>query len=244
MRQGHDYFMVTHLIFDFFGTLVHYTPGRFHELPYEKTYQLLRDQSITISYEEFVRHFSSTFQILEQTSKETLNEFHMYEVVTKFFLKTFDMHINKDYLHSFTESYIQEWNRGTVFLPDITNFISNIATQYNISILSNTHYPDLVHRNLKQMGIANYFSHVLTSVEYGKRKPHASIFQEMLNRLQISVSQAVYIGDTYEDDYVGATTSGLRCILIDSKQKHANSLITRVDSLFDVPRFIKRDANV
>jgi len=84
------------------------------------------------------------------------------------------------------------------------------------------------------MKIARYFDVVVTSVEHGHRKPHPKIFQDTLTQLQISAAQAIYIGDNYVDDYVGATTNGICWILIDPKQSYATTVHDRVDALADI----------
>jgi putative hydrolase of the HAD superfamily len=230
--------LITHLIFDFFGTLVGYTPGQFHDTPFKQTYQLLAEHGSTISYEQFVQSFTDTFRTLEQRSRETLNEFHMDEVVERYFQSALGVSLNQTHLHRFTELYIQEWNKGTTYFPGIAELVNTLASKYALCILSNTHYPDLIHRNLMAMNIHTHFKEIITSVEFGKRKPHPSIFHETLNRLRIDATQAIYIGDTYEDDYIGANSAMLRCILVDSNQRHLHMMQDRVDSLFDIQRLL------
>jgi putative hydrolase of the HAD superfamily len=232
--------MITHLVFDFFGTLVQYSSGHFSGKPFLKTYQFLAEHNLSISYDEFTQKFTKIFQAFERRSKETLNEFHMFEVVSAFFMETFKINLDPGDLRQFTEVYLQEWNLGTKFLPGIQAFIASLSSRYSLSILSNTHYPDLIHHNLKIMEIQDYFPQVITSIEFGKRKPHPAIFQEALIRHQIDASQAIYIGDTYEDDYLGARNLQIRAILIDSQRTHLHTLQDRVDSLFEIQDLLTR----
>ena len=45
---------------------------------------------------------------------------------------------------------------------------------------------------------------LLTSHAHGKEKPHATIFQRMLDLLDVAAGEAVMVGDTLEDDIDGA----------------------------------------
>jgi HAD superfamily hydrolase (TIGR01662 family) len=56
---------------------------------------------------------------------------------------------------------------------------------------------------------------VLTSREHGKTKPHDSIFHAMLERLSVTASGAVMVGDDMGDDVEGARAIGMEAWLVD-----------------------------
>ncbi len=53
------------------------------------------------------------------------------------------------------------------------------------------------------------------SKSHGRTKPHASIFESALSALGVAVSEAVMVGDSYQDDIEGARALGMRAILLD-----------------------------
>ena len=53
------------------------------------------------------------------------------------------------------------------------------------------------------------------SKSHGRTKPHASIFESALTALGVAASEAVMVGDSYEDDIEGARALGMRAILLD-----------------------------
>ncbi len=53
------------------------------------------------------------------------------------------------------------------------------------------------------------------SKSHGRTKPHASIFESALSALGVAASEAVMVGDSYEDDIEGARALGMRAILLD-----------------------------
>jgi len=71
-----------------------------------------------------------------------------------------------------------------------------------MSILSNTNYPDLIHRNLIKMNLNDYFFKIYTSVEIGIKKPNKEIFEYVLNDLNVKSSNSLFVGDSYNDDYM------------------------------------------
>ena len=51
---------------------------------------------------------------------------------------------------------------------------------------------------------------IVDSTVIGIKKPDAGIFRAALSELDISANEAIYVGDTYLDDMVGAKSAGMR----------------------------------
>jgi len=60
---------------------------------------------------------------------------------------------------------------------------------------------------------------VVASSAVGAAKPHPDIFRYALSRAGLEADQAVYVGDSYVSDVLGARTVGLRPVLIDREGK-------------------------
>ena len=65
------------------------------------------------------------------------------------------------------------------------------------------------------MGIAKRFEVVITSIEHGRRKPHADIFVHALSRVGAVAKTSAYIGDSFHADYQGSRAVGMTAYLID-----------------------------
>ena len=68
---------------------------------------------------------------------------------------------------------------------------------------------------LHEVGLELYLDFVVTSSEVGTDKPEPPIFLAALEKAGVEASEAVYIGDQYETDVVGARGVGIKPILID-----------------------------
>jgi putative hydrolase of the HAD superfamily len=68
---------------------------------------------------------------------------------------------------------------------------------------------------LGSLGLMPYLDFVLDSFEVGVEKPDPRIFQLALERAGVRPAQAVYIGDLYSVDVLGARAAGLRAVLLD-----------------------------
>ena len=72
-----------------------------------------------------------------------------------------------------------------------------------------------VRQILESLGLARHLDFVLDSFEVGIEKPDARIFQLALERAGVAPAQAVYVGDLYSIDVLGAGGAGLRAVLLD-----------------------------
>lgn len=94
-----------------------------------------------------------------------------------------------------------------------------------------------LHVLIERVGLKAFFEFILTSAEAGRRKPDPTIFRQALERLALPSEQVVYIGDSYEDDVVGAQEVGIMPLLLDRHQGRSrdNCLAT----LDDLPAWIQ-----
>ncbi len=67
----------------------------------------------------------------------------------------------------------------------------------------------------QELGIAPYLDIVVTSQEVDSDKPNAPIFLAALKRARVKASEALYVGDQYNLDIVGARGVGMKAALID-----------------------------
>ncbi len=93
---------------------------------------------------------------------------------------------------------------------------------------------------LEAAGLGPHLELVVDSHYEGIEKPNPAIFERALARLGVSAGRAVYVGDIYAIDVVGARAAGLAPILIDSLGAYPDvdcPRITRLGQLLDhLPR--------
>jgi putative hydrolase of the HAD superfamily len=72
-----------------------------------------------------------------------------------------------------------------------------------------------VRRILTELGLARYLEFVLDSGELGIEKPDPRIFQLALDRAGVEPARAIYVGDLYSIDVLGARAVGMTPVLLD-----------------------------
>jgi HAD superfamily hydrolase (TIGR01662 family) len=98
--------------------------------------------------------------------------------------------------------------------PEVEEVLTSLeALGYRLGIISNWSW-DLRDR-VRQAGLDTYFEIVWASAYAGCNKPHPDIFQQALAQLNLAPAQALYVGDRYDHDVVGARNAGVDAALLD-----------------------------
>jgi putative hydrolase of the HAD superfamily len=68
---------------------------------------------------------------------------------------------------------------------------------------------------LADVGVADRFTVVAASAVVGARKPDPRIFRQALDALDCQPGRAIHVGNSWDEDVVGAHAAGLAAVLID-----------------------------
>ena len=92
---------------------------------------------------------------------------------------------------------------------------------------------------LDDLGLTPWLQVVVTSQDTGFNKPGPEIFQEAVKRAGVQPDEAIYVGDQYQVDVVGANQAGMKGILID-RGNHFAELVgcPRLQSLTQISDYL------
>jgi len=97
--------------------------------------------------------------------------------------------------------------------PETRQVVEALAARFTLALVTDSQEP-YVMPELRQTGLADAFATVVISSTYGYRKPDTRLFRVALQQLGIAASEAVYIGDSWPRDVVGASDAGIHPIWI------------------------------
>ena len=101
--------------------------------------------------------------------------------------------------------------------PEVEAVLARLQqAEYRLGIISNWSW-NLRDRAV-QVGLDGYFEVIWASAHAGCNKPHPGIFQQALERMPpplVAADRALYVGDSYRHDVVGARNAGLSPVLLD-----------------------------
>jgi HAD superfamily hydrolase (TIGR01662 family) len=117
---------------------------------------------------------------------------------------------------------------------DVPRVVSELKRAgLRVGVISNTEDGRL-EEMLKLLEIAADFDLLVDSHKVGLRKPDAAIFQYALDELKVAPQEAVYVGDSYGHDVLGARQAGLRAILLDPLDLYSESDCPRIHALSEL----------
>ncbi len=105
------------------------------------------------------------------------------------------------------------WNRAD---PGATAALERVKAAGLIAgVISNSN--GSVRSLLEETGLASHLDFIIDSAVVGVEKPDPRIFQLGLERARVSAETAVYVGDLYSVDVLGARGAGLDAVLLDPR---------------------------
>ncbi len=96
--------------------------------------------------------------------------------------------------------------------PEDANRVLRELIQLNIpmGVVSNSIFSgELLERDLIRLSVPEAFQFVVSSAEFGYRKPHPAIFEHGVGKLGSTPASTWYVGDLWENDVMGSRGAGL-----------------------------------
>jgi FMN phosphatase YigB (HAD superfamily) len=111
------------------------------------------------------------------------------------------------------------------------------SQQFKIGVISNIGQE--IDGYCIELGFEPYLDFKVTSLEAGSDKPQPGIFLLALKKAGVEPSEAIFVGDQYEQDIVGARGVGIRPVLLSRNGSRNNFDCTVISSLLSVPDLIQ-----
>jgi putative hydrolase of the HAD superfamily len=119
----------------------------------------------------------------------------------------------------------------------VEGVLKSLSEKYKVALLSNTmsDQPKLL---LSENGFDRYFDLIICSRDLGLRKPNPKIFRYVLDKLEVKPSEAVHVGDSVEEDMIGARDSDVVGIWIKTSDQPLWSGYA-ISNICELPEFLE-----
>jgi HAD superfamily hydrolase (TIGR01509 family) len=127
-------------------------------------------------------------------------------------------------------------------LPGARRVLRTLAAEFELGIVTSGNRAR-VRRQLREFGLADYFSACVCNEDAAKKKPNPAPLQLALKRLGLPPEQCVYVGDTAEDIEM-ARRAGVRAIGVlgpfpTAARLRAAKPEILLDSIRELPRHLR-----
>lgn len=154
------------------------------------------DGTLLDSYEAILSGIEETFsQYQIPYDKKAVRDFILEKSVQDLLVQVArDYHVNLDELNQVRAQSLAEKNAQVQLLPG-SREVLDWARQAGIQQFVYTHKGDNAFAILEELGIAGYFTEILTSQSGFARKPSPEAALYLLDKYQLDPAQTYYIGD-------------------------------------------------
>ena len=209
-------------------------------VPFEKAYKNLFNMDIDM--EKFYllsRYYSDVKFEASRNGEMNMDEYHIYRIQEA--AKDLGVYLSDEEALNMQKEYKK--NQQKLQMSDITISILNLAKENNVKLGIITNGPS-EHQwsKVKALGVEKWIDreNIIVSGDHGINKPDVRIFEIMQEKLQLPNDSLYYIGDSLENDIVGANNAGWKAIWINRYKRKLsdNVYIYKIaennDELFEI----------
>jgi putative hydrolase of the HAD superfamily len=140
------------------------------------------------------------------------------------------------------EEFIEERNKIfgqlTVLYPETLEVLETLKKNYKIGMITNG-YSSVQREKINTVNIGHYFEDIIVSGEEEFEKPDSLIFLKACKNLGVNAEEAVYVGDYYPNDIIGALGANLKPIWItEDPDEHPEYQGIRVNRLREILNYL------
>lgn len=214
------------VLFDLFGTLILFKPQdsplRGAGTRWRSTMDWLREQVggelPAIAFEDFVAAMAAVTEEIVRNRPpehyEVLSQERFGRALARIGVTG---EVGADIARRLSLRHMDHLASSTVMPPEHGALLRALAPRCRIGLVSNFDHAPTARRLLSENAIDRVLQVTIISADFGRRKPHPSIFTAALDGLGATASEALYIGDTLADDVNGARAAGMDVAWINPK---------------------------
>jgi putative hydrolase of the HAD superfamily len=205
--------MIKAVFFDYYNTLVDHDPPR--EVTHAK---LLGEMGVKISPEELLRPIMLADDFLSKEHSQKSLAKRSKEEVAAIYGRYQAMILREAGLEASPEligNILKRWmsiGMKMALYDDVAPALDGLKERgLTLGLISNVDRD--ISADYERLG--NWLEVKVISKDVGFNKPHPQIFQVAVKEAGVKPAEAIYVGDQYDIDIVGANGAGMRGILID-----------------------------
>ena len=116
--------------------------------------------------------------------------------------------------------------------------LERLAGRFRLALLSNFDHGPTGRRVVADNGLDRHLDPVVVSDDVGLRKPNPDVFVQVCEALDLAPADCLYVGDSYDDDILGATGAGLRALWIATDADAPDPAEAAIDDVASLPAYL------
>lgn len=209
------------LFFDLDDTLVDSELA--HKLAIQKIYREnsfpsdMAEDSVVAIWLTITEHFLNLYY----ENKISLKQQRAFRIIDLW--KNLGIEIDEEKALLIYQQYHYHFIHSCNLFPETRSVLEKL-TGHHLGIISNGVYTDQITK-LRNNQIDHFFKDCIISEKIGFSKPRKEIFDFAAQQVNAPLEKCIYIGNSYELDYIGSLNSGMKAIWLNYKrtEKHPDA---------------------
>jgi putative hydrolase of the HAD superfamily len=208
------------IFFDLYGTLLVFDDFDNADNNWTKVFYELGGKPNNISFEDIKLICN---EILESDlEKDISTGLTTYETKIKNGFAQKNIFPSDEEIKIIADATLEVWQRDIRPAKDAMFVLGELRKSKKIVLITNFDHSPHIKKLITKTGLAEYFDEVIISDEAGCKKPSPDIFNIALEKIGLKKEEVVYVGDNIVDDIGGASSAGIKPVLISRNSKSNN----------------------
>ena len=232
------------VLFDMFDTLMLIEKNHeFYSPSLMRMYSFLNRNGINVPFDAFNAAYIEARDYLYAKANLNFNEPHFNVRISETLRRLgFNYDDASPFVMAATNEFCEEFMKYVCIDENAKTTLRRLHGKYKLGIISNFAIPECVIKLLKAECLDELFDTIVVSAAVNKRKPSPEIFKKALKQLEISSSEAVFVGDTIDADIEGSKAVGMKTIYIERRVQKIGKFYPdqTIKSLSELPNAIEK----
>jgi HAD superfamily hydrolase (TIGR01549 family) len=111
---------------------------------------------------------------------------------------------SKEFMSVYLKAYYSVTEAQTKLMPNVSEALQTLSTRAKLALITMRHCPNqVIQKELDYLGIAKYFSHIVTAMDTAKPKPSPEALIRCVEALDLEMCDCIIAGDSVNDVRAG-----------------------------------------
>jgi len=127
---------------------------------------------------------------------------------------------NSKFMPVYLKAYYSVTEKHTKLMPNVSETLQTLSTRAKLALITMRHCPNqVIQKELDCLGIAKYFTHIVTAMDTSKPKPSPEALIRCVEALDLEMCDCIIAGDSVNDVRAGKAAGAMTVAVLSGLYK-------------------------